>query len=506
MNIDIPYSGRLWVSILIILVLSGCSVGPDFLRPFTKAETESKGFINDIYQDKTKHQSMSFWWERIDDPVLNEYVAKLLNDNLQLAEASERIVQAQARKRIAGGANYPSLSADVSGSRSFTGNLGGNFGGSNIFGGGRTYSTTYDVALSSSWQIDLFGKIRRSVEAADASYIASVYDRKALAQSLIAQLLNLRVEIAVNKALLDLSQKSTQNRRDTLDIVERRYEMGAQNTKPQDVLRARHNLESAQADIHQYQRLISDASYRLDVLLGQLPGTTDPYSSKFSLLAPPVDVAACLPADLLDRRPDLQASELRVKAANADIGVAIADLYPSLSLGGSLGFNSDETLNLFSADQLAGSLLASITNRIFEGGALRANIDLQKSEARALAAGYADDVLNAVREVETNLKGEFELGRQLQNAQESVVSLETARNIVQERYMRGIESLRDFLEAEQEFYLAHQNLLVTQQSKWNARIALYLALGGDWFAEGSERMNCQTPQEEQHDKRDVTDG
>ncbi len=493
----VPAAKHLWIYALSLLLLSGCTLGPDFFRPFSKAQTDPQsGFINALYQETGPYQSMSKWWERIDDPLLSSYVDQLLDQNLQLTEASERIIQAEARQRIASGAFFPTLGADKTASRSFT--------GSSLFSSDRTFSTNYDIALNSSWEIDLFGKIRRSVEAADANLLAGIYDKEALTHSLIAQLLNLRVEIAVNKALLDLSEKSAQNRLDTLKIVERRYEMGAQNTRPQDVLGARNNLKIAQADIHRYNRLIADASYRLDVLLGQVPGTTDPFASDFPVLSPPVDVAICLPAHLLDRRPDLRASELRVKAANADIGVAIADLYPSLSLGGSLGFDGETTNNLLSADQLAGSILANITNQIFAGGALRANIDLQKSEARAMAASYADDVLNAMREVETNLKGEYELGRELDNDQASVVALKSARDIVEERYLRGIESLRDYLAAERDYYLAQQNLLVTQQARWNARIALYLALGGDWLNENENESDVCDHNE--HKKNNIKEG
>jgi len=496
MAIIAPKLGRFLTCLSVTLVLCGCAVGPDFLRPLTKAQQTDQSFINDVYRPNSKQNSMSLWWERINDPLLNGYVAQLMHENLQLVQAAERITQAQARQRIAGSSFFPAVGASGGGNRSFTGNAGGSFGGGSFFGADRIYSTNYDAGLNSSWEIDLFGKLRRTAEAADAQAIASVYDQHALVHSLVAQLLNLRVEIATNKGLLALAEKNAQNRQDMLEIAERRYQMGSQNTKPQDVLRAKNNVKVAQSDIHQYKRLIADAAYRLDVLLGQVPGTIDPFAADFPMLAPPIDVPICLPADLLDRRPDLRAAELRVQAANADIGVAIADLYPSLSLGGSIGFNSDSTGSLFSAEQLAGSLLASITGRIFEGGSLRANIDLQKSEAREMAAGYADDVLNAMREVETNLKAEYELGYELENAQGSVDALETAENIVEGRYMRGIETLRDYLEAQQELYLAQQNLLRIQQAKWNARTALYLALGGDWFGK-IPAVNCGYARQQQ---------
>jgi len=466
------------ISFALSVAIAGCALGPDFMRPQNKASERSAAFINDVYSGKAEYDDMNLWWERIDDPLFNKYVRQLLDENLQLMQAAERIVQANARANIAGSENYPTLGANGSASRSFTSNF-SSFGG--IGGAQRIYSNSYEANLESSWQIDLFGKIKRTVEAADAAALASVYDRNALAHALIAELLNVRVEIATQKTLMQLAEKSAQNRRDTLQIIERRYEMGASSTNPQDVLRARNNLSVAEGDVHRFERLIADAAYRLDVLLGQAPGSNDPMQNDFPMISPPIDVPICLSGDLLDRRPDLRASELRVKASNADIGVAIADLYPSLSLGGSIGFSGSEPSNLFNAEQLAGSILASITARIFEGGALRANIDLQKSEARELAAGYAEDVLNAMREVETNLKAERELRAEIGNAMQSVDALRKAEDIIQKRYMRGIATLRDLLETQQELYAAEQNLVNVQATKWNARTALYLALGGDWF-------------------------
>jgi len=239
--------------------------------------------------------------------------------------------------------------------------------------------------------------------------------------------------------------------------------------------------------------------------LGQAPGTLNPIASDFPMIAPPVDVPICLPADLLDRRPDLRAAELRVKAANADIGVAIADLYPSLSLGGSIGFNGSDTNNLFNADRLAGAILASVTARIFEGGALRANIDLQKSEARELAAGYTEDVLNAMREVETSLKAERELAAEIKQAMISEDALRKAEDITNKRYIRGIESLNDYLDAQQEYYAAQQNLISVQAQKWNTRTALYLALGGDWFGKVPS-VGCGYARDEDDDLERQDDG
>lgn len=469
---------KFYAAIAVTIMLSACTLGPDFLRPVTSASNDGS-FLNAANQPENP-QSMNAWWTRINDPLLNTYVEQLLAENLSLKQASERVIQAAERSDIESAALLPSLQADGGASRRFT--PGSSFNSGTVTNN-RTYTNSLDVGLSASWEVDLFGRIRRSTESARASFKASIYDREALAHSLIADILQRRVAIATTAELRKLAVQNAQNREQFSDIVERRYELGAQETSAADVFLARENYASVQADIHEFERLLSEEIYSLDVLLGQTPGTTNPLVSNFPVLPAPMDVAVCVPASLLDRRPDLRASELRVKAANADIGVAIADLYPTLNLGASLGFSDNEaTSNLFSAEQLAGSILADIMMPLFNNGALRSNIRVQESEARELAAAYAEDVLEAMREVETALKAETELNKQLENLKTATESLRSAETISEDRYQRGVISLSDFLDIQQRRYATEQTYLRLQQVKWNTRIALYLALGGDWLS------------------------
>lgn len=481
--------------------LSACTLGPDFMRPANITAEESAQYINAPQSENTAvdTQTMAHWWERLDDPLMNDYVAQLLSENLELRQAAERVIQSRAALRQAGAAAYPSLSASADAARRFTpsdsfGDTTLPNGAAGAFGSGsdRRYTTSYNADLSASWEIDLFGRIARSREAAKANFEASQYDREALTHSLIAELFNTRIAIAVNAELLKLARQTVKNRNNFYDLVKNRYDLGTASVGASDVYLARQNLTNAKSDVSRYERALSEQSYALDVLLGLKPGTTNAAAEDFDMVPPPLDVPVCLPADLLDRRPDLRASELRYKAANADIGVAIADLYPSVSLGGSLGVTGDTTNDLFTAQNLAGSLMASITQRIFEGGALRANIDLQESEARELAAAYSQNILEAVRDVETALKAEKELARELKNIQASARDLKNAQDISRDRFGRGIESFQNYLDIEQSRYSAQQNLILKKQEKWNARTALYLALGGDWFSDENTAMNSCT--------------
>ena len=321
-------------------ILSACALGPDYQRP--QMGVIAGDFVNAPTEEREGSSSYQ-WWSKIDDPVLNSYVDQLLAQNLNLKEAAARVMQARARLSIERGDYLPSVDLNTIGSRSFT--------PSASVPSGRAYTNSYTAELESAWQIDLFGRIGRSVEGADANYQAAAYDHLALKHSLIAELLNRRIAIAVNKRLLELAQDNADNRQKIYDLVKNRYDLGVQGAGLDDVLLAEENLTTVQADINAFRRRLNDEAYAFDVLLGHAPGTTDiSTTSAFPLLPAPLDVPVCMPASLLDRRPDLKASELRIKAANANIGVAIADLYPNITLGGSLGFTGASAGGLFNAD------------------------------------------------------------------------------------------------------------------------------------------------------------
>ncbi len=483
-------SGRIRSALMLCLssaVFSGCTLGPDFMRGsfFSKDDTQTQ-YLNAPKTAIESPQSMAHWWKRLNDPLMQSYVDQLLSQNLELTAAAERVNQARANYRIAGADYYPALSGSADASRSFSPGL-----------TKRQYTNSYGTDLSASWEIDLFGRIARSREAAAARFEASQYDREALQQSLIAELFNRRVGVAVNSTLLDFARKTVRNRENFYALVKSRYDLGSASVNATDVYLARQNLTNAKADIGQYERGLTEQSTALDILLGLKPGTTNARAEAFNLIPPPRDVALCLPAALLDRRPDLRASELRAKAANAEIGVAIADLYPSVSLGGTLGFSGASTNDLFTAENLAGSLLASITQRIFAGGALRANIDLQESQARELAATYSQNVLSAIRDVEVALNAEEALASELANTEKSLRDLNRAKSIARDRFERGLTNLQDYLDIEQSAYSAQRSLLLKKQEKWNARIALYLSLGGDWLGQnGADTQICNAKKAE----------
>lgn len=483
MPTSLKYHALIFAKTLFIcpfIMLTACDLAPDFVRPANMSDAPDR-FVNAPEETEAELNaiSMAKWWERIGDPLLHDYVERLQEANLSLKQAGERILQAKERQKMAGGGLYPSVSAEGAASRSFR-------PGQTFFGVGladRVFINNYDASLNTSWQLDLFGRVRNQIKAADAQFKASQFDYEALLHSLIAELMRRRVAIASNQRLLTLAQENLENRRRVLTLVSRRFELGSEAVSAADVYLAEEAVSTVEADQEAIERALSNEAYELDILLGYYPGTTDATKQRFPDAPQPMDVPLCLPADLVDRRPDLKAAELRVYAANAEIGLAVADLYPSLALNGSIGYSSINDTDLFRPDLLAGSLLGSITSRLFEGGALRANIRLEESEMRELAANYAELLMNAFREVETALKAENFLKEEVAKQRRAAASLKKAEAVSEARYRRGILSLRDFLNTQQQRYRSEQALIQARQAYWNNRIGLYLALGGDWMGE-----------------------
>lgn len=463
-----------------------CTVGPDYERPETAAQTP-KAFQNapDTLSNALTDRDLSRWWRRMDDPVMDRFVGRLLSENLQLKEAAARIAQAWAKLGIERGGRWPALSASTAATRGFQ-PTGAGSGGSAIpvpgaSGDDRVYFTRLELGLSASWQVDLFGTVRRRIAAAADRYLASRAETRALVHALIAELARRRIALATLKRRLALTERTEKNRNRTLKTVELRYKRGTGDVSASDIYVSRENLSSVAADVPELRGRLAEEGYFLDVLLGYPPGTIDPFNVDMPMLPPPEPPPVGIPARLVDRRPDLRAAELRLIAASHDIGVAVADLYPNLTLNTTIGLRGDDGNTLFDTANLAGDIMGNLIARLFEGGRLRANVDLQEARARKLSAAYADAVLNALREVETALSNGVYLDRRIADLERSVESIRKAEYDAWRKYRRGLRPLLAVLDIQRRRYAAEQAYLLTAQAAWNNRIALYLALGGDWL-------------------------
>ena len=461
--------------------------GITFSSVFENASTQQEKALNDA-----GFIANDYWWRRYDDPALEQMIAKLVTQNMELEAAAARMVQAQEQIAVQRASYWPSVNVEAGSSRraaptSTTYESSGidqsGFGGS---GTNTIYSTNYNLGLSASWQLDLFGQISSATSVAKANYLASEASQRALAQSLIAQLVGQRVRIANLSAQIWLIEQTRDNRDKMLKILERRYKLGVDSVSALDIRQARANLASAKADLSPLLTDYKNAQYAMDVLLGQMPGVAhDIDYATFPLMEPPERLALPPPIALLDRRPDLQTARYRIYAAEENINVAVADLYPSFSISGGYGYQSPELDNLISAENIAWNLASNLMAPLFEGGRLRANVRIREAEAREMVADYQQNILTAVQEVENALAEENGLREQYAHLLTRLEETKSSYMLARERYLEGVLNVTSWLDIEQQYFNVRREILNTQLALWQARLDLILALGGTWYDDGA---------------------
>jgi len=481
-----------WVLFLIgVAGLCGCAVGPDY-APVQTAADEAKRYHNAPQGQKADPervgQHMAQWWRHLRDPLMDRYVAELRRDNLDLKQAASRLKQAWEQRAVDIGGLFPSVSAAASANRDFrpTEEFGNLFGGGPSAGGGggtqRVFDTSIETNLQFSWQLDVFGRLRNRAAASRARAKAARSEGEALLHTLVAELARHRIAISALKKQIALTRKIVRSRKRTLEVVRLRYERGTSEVSADDVHLARESLFSAKADIPDLRQQLKSRAYAVDILLGNQPGTTDPLDSVMPLERAPGEVPVGLPAGLLDRRPDLRSAELRIMAEYKDVGVAVADLFPDLTLSGRLGFEHETTNDLLTSERMVGNILSEIMLPLFQGGRLRGRVRLEKAQVREASLEYAQKVLEAMREVEESLSREHQLADRIADVKAGAAAARRAEERAMSRYRRGLTPLLQVLEAQRRHYAAELRLIRAHQARWNARVDLYLALGGDWTA------------------------
>ncbi|MHC4122054.1 MAG: efflux transporter outer membrane subunit [Planctomycetota bacterium] len=458
--------------ITVVLVSSGCMVGPNYTRPDTAAQ-EAGGFV---YSGKHKQDvkdlfEINNWWQRFGDKTTVELVEKALENNYDLKAAAARVLQANAALAEAKGVRLPEVSYNLRRDRSKRSFKFQTQRFSNL-------STTFTQDITISYVLDLFGKLKRTERAALADLLSAEFNEKALVNSIIATVVNPRVRIATFQKRLFIAKANTQNWQRNLDIIEGRYERGL--VGPLDVRLARENLATSQAAEITIEQLLIMTRNGLDVLVGRRPGTGKKLERTLPDLPQLEPVPVGLPAYLLDRRPDVRTAEMALKAANERIGVSIAQLYPDLTLSGTVGRSADRWRDIWEHETEIYSAVFNLAQPIFKGGQIRAGIDKAKAVYKELTANYAQTVLTAMQEVEDALIAEEMLQRRLNALENRFAQAKAAEKLANERYLRGVEKLITLLVAERGRRIAEDELAGIKEQLWIARVNLFLALGGDW--------------------------
>jgi NodT family efflux transporter outer membrane factor (OMF) lipoprotein len=486
--------------VVIGLMSTGCMVGPDYSRPKTAAET-SGHFVHagPHNQDVNDVNDMDRWWEQFGDPITVSLVREALEKNYDLKAAAARVLQAEAALAEAHGRRGADISYGITRDRSKVSFDLGGFAP----GGGRLsfYSTTWQQGFSIAYILDVFGKLKRAERAAWADALAAGASEQVLTNAMIANVILARTNIATIQHQLSIAKANTESLQKTLEIVERRYELGL--VGPVDTRLAREQLAASKAGEPAIELALIQARHMLDVLLARPPGSSDDLPETLDELPNLEPVPIGVPALLLDRRPDVKAAELALRSANEMIGVSIAQLYPDLTLSGRYGSTASQWHDMwknFDAVETY-SLTTALAQPVFKGGQIRAQIKGAKARYAELAANYNSTVLNAMKEVEDALASEHSLQIQLEHVQQRLTEAEAAEELSRQRYQQGIEGILTVLQSERSRRAAEEQLTLLKGQVWTTRVNLYLALGGDWV--DRETPAPGTPDRE--DGRQITD-
>jgi NodT family efflux transporter outer membrane factor (OMF) lipoprotein len=457
------------------VLITGCMVGPKYKRPETAADTNDGYFhAGEHITDVNDFGDAGLWWERFGDPITAELVRQMLESNYDLKASAARVLQARAVLSQVHSGLRPELNYALNADRTkFSFSFGPLSGGRFSF-----VNQNWSQGISVAYIVDLWGRLKHGEQSALARWLAAGANQQALTNSMIATVIEARINIATLQKRLEIALANTKSRRETLRIVERRYNEGL--VGPVDVRLARENLEASLAQEPAVELSLIRAHHALDVVLGRRPGSSEQLSGALDVLPDLEPVRIGLPAALLDRRPDVKAAELMVCAANEDVGVSIAQLYPDLTLMANYGTTADRWRDIWERFSETWTAGFGVSQPIFAGGRLSAQVREAKARHTELAANYANTVLIAMMEVEDALVSEQMLQKELEHTELRFEQAASAESLSQERYQRGVDSILTVLETERRRRIAEELLVILKAQIWTTRVNLHLALGGDW--------------------------
>ena len=469
------FRGRAAFSACVLaLATAGCTVGPDYVPPKTDApvawtEDKAPGLIG---TGPEADKQLDQWWAGFKDPMLDRLVTAAIGDNLDLKIAEQRLLEARAERASAAAGYFPTIDASGSGERQrYSTNL--KFP---PYGG---VVNTFQAGFDASWEIDVFGKTRRAVEAADASVDASIESRRDVLVSLLAELGRDYAALRSAQARLIIAERNIKADQDALDLTREKFTGGLGNEL--DVAQAQAQLQTLTAAVPQLQAIVAQQSHAIAVLLGREPGALEAeLATPAPLPTVPPTLPAAVPSDVVRNRPDIRAAERQIAGANAQIGVAIAQMFPSFSISPSLDLAAGSLSHLLKDGALQWGVPASVSVPIFEGGRLEANVAEAKAVAEEDRLTYRKTVLGAFQEVEDALVGYSTEQRRHAALVAAVDANRVAVQRATQLYRSGLGTFLNVLDGERSLYsaedaAAQSDLTLTQQT-----IALYKALGAGW--------------------------
>ncbi len=448
---------------------AACSaVGPDFTPPERELPAT-------WHQEATSGLSVgqpgdAAWWRQFGDPLLADLVDQALRQNLDLRAALARLTSARALYGVAAADQWPSL--DARGSydhRKDSRNT--------PFGAFIPRTDIHTIALDAAWELDLWGRVRRSVEAADADLAASEADLHGAALTVAGEVVATYVDLRAAQQRLRIARENLALQERTLGLVQARFDAGLVDER--DVAQARTNVESTRARLPALDAQAIAAQNRLAVLLGKAPGELPAtFAAPSALPTLPKTIAVGVPADLLRRRPDLQAAESRLHAEIARIGVAEADRYPRLSIGGTLGLSANAADDLFTKGSDVTSFGPSLRWNLFDGGRLRNRVRSLEANAEAAQIVWEQTLLRALEEAENAMARFVREQARLVALQRAAAEARRAVDLAQTQYQTGLSDFQTVIDSERTVASIEDELVASEAAVASFAVALFKALGG----------------------------
>ena len=452
------------------LLLSGCTVGPNYHRPQIAVPDQ---FRNAPAAAGTSSIADTKWFDLFQDDALKQLLTTALANNFDLRIAAERVLEARAQYHITRGELLPTLEAQGQ----FTATRSSSVGSFNFIPAGTNLSTSYTQAeLSLNWEIDLWGRIRRLTESARAQYLASEEARNGVTISLISDVMNTYFALREADLELEIARQTQDIATHNLELITLRHDRGAANGL--DVTQAEQFLYTATSEIPSVERSIGQSEDALNLLLGSVPNEV-PRGKKLDEITSVPELPAGLPSSLLERRPDIRQAEENLIAANAQIGAARALFFPQLSLTGTYGSQSRALTSLFTGPAALASIGPSVTLPIFRPG-LRAGVQLAEAQKREILATYQKTIYGALREVSDALIAHDRTREQRAQEEKLVGTLSESVRLSTLRYRGGLDSYLQVLDAERNLFGGQLTLAQLRLLELQSVVQLYRALGGGW--------------------------
>lgn len=458
------------ITLFAVLIVMGCAVGPDYVPPdpgFSSAwHTPLEG---GLIPEDTDPRMLANWWTTLNDTELSSLIERAVAGNLDLKKAWAKVREARARRGISRAGLFPTLDVTGSATRS---------SGSKETGSGNTREL-YAAGFDAGWEVDIFGGLQRSIEAAEASLQASREELRDVMVSLVSEVALNYVEARTYQARLAVAEANLDAQQETYELTRWRYEAGLSDELALE--QARYNLESTRSQIPTLRSGLEETKNRLAVLLGERPGMIHKeLEERKPIPVTPLEVAVGVPADTLRRRPDIRKAERELAAQTARIGVATADLYPRFTLKGSIGLEALSLGNLISYGSRTSSIGPRVSWAVFDAGAIRKSIKIQSALQEQALIQYETAVLSALEEVENALLAYANEQDRRRSLLEASQAAQRAAKLARNRYAAGLIDFQVVLDSERSLLSLQSQMAESDGKVTSNLIALYKALGGGW--------------------------